>query len=166
MGEEQTRRRGGRHAGTQKSEKGKDKGITRGEETTGGRAFLTWPPAPLRALCSSSRSLLTACKDARAEHQAFGLNHQIREDFPTQPSFVLLPVRLQSEHLQRDLESWGVFLTSIHIPRSCSQKRALDDATATGTHLQNQELVLVNASLWTGMDQPRQISQNCDSRAQ
>lgn len=69
-GASQTRRRGGRHAHTQKSEKGKDKGITRREETTWGRAFLTWPaPPPHPALLLS----LFACPMQGHQSRASGL---------------------------------------------------------------------------------------------
>lgn len=69
-GATQTRRRGGRHARTQKSEKGKDKEITRGEETTWGRAFLTWPAPPP---CSVLVLSLFACPVQGHQSRVSGL---------------------------------------------------------------------------------------------
>lgn len=68
MGEEPRRQAGGRETrSTQKSEQGKDKGITRGEETTWGRAFLTWPAPPL---CSELLLPALCLHHARAPEQS------------------------------------------------------------------------------------------------
>lgn len=88
MGEDKEGRETRTH--TQKSEKGNDKGITRGEEITWGRAFLTCSAPPP----CSSHSLLALCKGTRAEQQSFGLNAHIQEDFPVCPGFALLFGRL------------------------------------------------------------------------
>lgn len=71
---------------SQKSEQGKDKGITRGEETQWGRAFLTWP-APSSLLLSLFARPVRGCQGRALSS---GLIAHTQEDFPECPGFALL----------------------------------------------------------------------------
>lgn len=136
---------------TQKSEKGSDKGITRGEETTWGRAFLTWS-APSTLLLS-----LSACPVRRRQSREAEL--WVERPYPR--GFFLFAHVLHcywggcdQQICKGTWSNWVSFSPTtifiVPIPKNAPW------VCHSHQHLPaNQKLVPVNAGSGTGMDQLR-----------